>query len=240
MTCEEMEFPCCRIEKRRNIYHACFSRKKGKEKGGKRSFYTPATAGGTFRFQSISPSSPYRCFNHSLAFLKCPQSNWEGLMSQLSPRTSPKLVTYESLVRAVWARMNALQHAVLRLVDLCHPLPGRRAPSQEHDAPCPRLRHNVNHLLRELLPAVVGVAVGFVSSDREAGVEHQDPVVGPRCQQAAAVRRRVEGRIVLLQRGVDVLQRRRSRVGGTDGEGEPVGLADVVVRVLAKHHDFDG
>lgn len=38
-------------------------------------FQTPASSGGTFRFQLISPSSPYLSLNQSLAFLKCPHSN---------------------------------------------------------------------------------------------------------------------------------------------------------------------
>ena len=35
---------------------------------------TPATSGLTSKFQSISPSSPYLCFNHSFVLRKCPHS----------------------------------------------------------------------------------------------------------------------------------------------------------------------
>ena len=36
--------------------------------------HTPVFSGGTFRFQSMAPSSPYLSFNHAFVFWKCPQS----------------------------------------------------------------------------------------------------------------------------------------------------------------------
>ena len=57
---------------------------------------TPST-GSTSRFQSISPSSPYRWRSHSLVFLKCPQSNCCTMRSAVvQPSARCNLVGNES------------------------------------------------------------------------------------------------------------------------------------------------
>lgn len=38
---------------------------------------TPVSSGGTSKFQSMGPSSPYLCFNHALVFWKCPHSYYK-------------------------------------------------------------------------------------------------------------------------------------------------------------------
>ena len=58
--------------------------------------------------------------------------------------------------------MHALQNTMPDSIHFLHPVGSRRPPSQEHHAIGPLLGNNVNDLLREFLPAVVGMAVGFV------------------------------------------------------------------------------
>lgn len=136
--------------------------------------------------------------------------------------------------------MHAPQYAVLLLVDLRDALARRFAPGQEHDAPRARLGHGVDHLLREPLPSFARVAVGRVRAHGQAGVEEEDATICPRGEKAASVGRGVEGRVVFLQGGVDVLQRWWSGGRRADGETEPVRLVEVVVGILADDDSFDG
>ena len=115
----------------------------------------------------------------------------------------------------------------------------RRAPGQEDDAHRPALRHGVDDLLREALPAVARVAVGLVRAHREAGVEQENAAVGPGREQAASAWRRLERGEVGLEAGVDVLEGRWSGCGRPDGKGETVCLIDVVVRVLSEYDYLD-
>jgi hypothetical protein len=48
---------------------------------------------------------------------------------------------------------------------------GRATPRQEYHTVCPLLRNQINDLLREALPALAGVAIGFMRSDGQARVE---------------------------------------------------------------------
>lgn len=84
------------------------------------------------------------------------------------------------------------------------------------------------------------MTVGVVSADGQTCIEKQDATVGPRRQKTTFVRRRVEGRVIFLQSGVDVLERRWGGCWGTNGEAEAVGLVEVVVGVLAEDDGFDG
>ena len=137
--------------------------------------------------------------------------------------------------------MRRLQNMMLLRVHARDPLRGGRAPGQEDNAARPALRDGVDDLLREALPAVAGVAVGLVRAHGQAGVQQEDAAIGPGGEQAAAARRRFEGcGKVVLQAGVDVLERGWGGRGWANGEGEPVGLVDVVVGVLAEDDDFDG
>lgn len=67
--------------------------------------------------------------------------------------------------------MHALQNTMLDPIDFLHPVGSRRPPSQEHYAIGPLLGNNVNDPLREFLPALVGVAVGFVCPNCQAGIQ---------------------------------------------------------------------
>ena len=137
--------------------------------------------------------------------------------------------------------MHALQHAMLRLrLDPLHPILRRHPPRQEHHPLRPHLGHRVNHLLRKLLPPMIRMAVRLVRPHRQARVEHQHAPIRPRSQQPAVLGRRREGRVVLLDGRIDVLQGRRRGRRRADGEAQPVGLVDVVVGVLAENDGFDG
>lgn len=74
---------------------------------------------------------------------------------------------------------------------------------------------------------------------REAGVEQQDPAIGPWCEQTAFVGRCGEAGIVILKSNVDVLERWGSRGRWADGKGETVCLVYVVVGILAENDGFD-
>lgn len=101
--------------------------------------------------------------------------------------------------------MHRFKHTVrLVLLDMADALLRRRAPGQEHDAIAALFRDNVNHTLREALPAMVGVAVGLVGTHRQACVEQQHAAIGPRREQASFARRRFKLGIVLFDRFVDV------------------------------------
>ena len=58
--------------------------------------------------------------------------------------------------------MHALQNTMQLLINILNRLFRRRAPSQKHHALRPLLVHNINHLGRELLPALARVALGLV------------------------------------------------------------------------------
>src|SRR4051812_40076631 len=93
-------------------------------------------------------------------------------------------------------RMHTHQNTVFLLINLRHSLPRRRSPSQEHHPLIPLLRHEINNLLREFLPAFPGMRVGFVGAHRETCVEEEYSAVGPRCEETCPVGRGSEVRIV--------------------------------------------
>lgn len=118
-------------------------------------------------------------------------------------------------------------------IDLIYPIRSRLAPSHKHDAARALLGDQRNHLLREALPAALGVGVGLVRAHRQARVEHEDAALGPRREEPAAVGRGDEIGVVLLQRDVHVLEGRRRLGRGPHREREAVRLVEVVVGVLA-------
>ena len=66
-------------------------------------------------------------------------------------------------------------------IDLGDVFLGGRAPGEEDDAAAGGVQagDDVDDLLGEALPALVGVAVGLVGAHGEAGVEHEHAAVGP-------------------------------------------------------------
>lgn len=78
-----------------------------------------------------------------------------------------------------------------------------------------------------------------MSSDGETGIEQEYPLLGPWSEQPSAVGGLLEGRVVVLQGKVDVLERRGSWRRRAYGEAETVSLAVVVVRVLAYDDRLD-
>ncbi len=67
--------------------------------------------------------------------------------------------------------MHALQNTMPDSIHLLHPISSRRPPSQENHAIGPLLGNNVNDPLRELFPTVVGMAVGLVCPNCQAGIQ---------------------------------------------------------------------
>ena len=135
--------------------------------------------------------------------------------------------------------MHGLEHAVPRPIHILDPQPRRLAPRQTHDASGALRGHNIDDLLRELLPSLAGVRVRIVRADSQGGVKEQHATVRPRREQAGVVGWGSEGREVVLQTGEDVLQRGRGNRGRADGEAQAVRLIDIVVGVLADDHRFD-
>lgn len=136
--------------------------------------------------------------------------------------------------------MHALQHTVLLLVDARTPLLRWSPPRQKDDTFGPLLCYNVNHLLRELLPSVTGMRVGFALANGEACVEQEHATISPWGQQSSFVRWRLERLGIFgFQQFVDVGERRRSRRGRADGEAQAMGLVGTVIRVLAEDDDLD-
>lgn len=135
--------------------------------------------------------------------------------------------------------MDRLQNTVSLLVDSRHPLACRATPGQEDDPLCAYTGDKVNGPLGETLPATLRMGVCVVSSDSETGIEQEHPLLGPGSEQPSAVGGLLEGRIVVLQGKVDVLERRGSWRRRAYGEAEAVSLAVVVVRVLAYDDRLD-
>lgn len=136
-------------------------------------------------------------------------------------------------------RMNRLQHQMLLPVDAGTAFLGRVAPGEEHDPTRAFLRHYVDDLLCEALPAFVAVAVGFVGADGQAGVEHEDASVGPWSEETAVLWRRFEVGVVLLQRCVHVLQAGWCWGWRPHGEAKTVSLVEVMVWILTYYHSLD-
>lgn len=132
--------------------------------------HTPVFSGGTFKFQSMAPSSPYLSFNHALVFRKCSQSNYDN-QSANHHHALIKAGTHKSLRRTQGTRMHTLQHAMPHSIQLGHPLCRRLSPRQKHHAVRPLSRYNINHLLRKFLPSMIRVAVRLVRSHRQTRVQ---------------------------------------------------------------------
>lgn len=67
--------------------------------------------------------------------------------------------------------MHALQHTMPHPIQPGHPLRRRVPPRQKHHPVRPLLRHDINHLLRELLPSLVSVTVRLVRPHRQTRVQ---------------------------------------------------------------------
>lgn len=135
--------------------------------------------------------------------------------------------------------MYTLKNAMPGLVHLGHPFRRRRSPSQKDDPFGPLRGHDIDDLLGELLPAMLGMTIGIARPHRQACVQHQHAVVRPRRKQAAPIGWCLEARVVLLQRDINILQRRGRLARGPHGEAEAVRLAETVIRVLAENDDLD-
>jgi len=136
--------------------------------------------------------------------------------------------------------MHGLEHEMPLLVHLFHPLRGRTSPRQIHNTPCAPLSYDIDHLLRELLPPLVLVAVGLVRLDGQTSIEEQDSSVRPRREQTAVLGWGLEVWVVLSKRDIDVLEGWWRGCRRPNGEAETVGLVQVVVRILAEDDRFDG
>lgn len=135
--------------------------------------------------------------------------------------------------------MHTLQHQMPTPINPRNALLRGAAPSQEHNTSRPLRIHNLNNLLRELLPTLIRMTVCLVRSHGQARIQQQHTVIRPRRQQTAVLRGRAELGIVFLEGFVDVLEGWWSGRGRSDGEAETVGLVYVVVGVLAEDYGFD-
>ena len=166
--------------------------------------------------------------------------------------------------RAQRARVHRLEHGVAArgdALEALRPLLRGRTPREEDDAGAPLLGHDLEHPLREALPALALVRVRLVRLHGQARVEEEDAAVRPRGQQAAVLGRRVERGVVLLQRLapgvslackqgsenpganaylVDIQERRRRGRRRAHGKAHAVRLVEVMIRVLADDDDLDG
>lgn len=70
-------------------------------------------------------------------------------------------------------------HSVVTHIKALESLGGGGAPAQKHDAALARVCNSLEDLRRELLPATPIVAVGFMRTDRQAGIEQENALVGP-------------------------------------------------------------
>ena len=102
--------------------------------------------------------------------------------------------------------MHTLQHQMPTPVDLGTPLLRRTAPCEEHDAPRPLQGDGVDDFLRELFPALLRMAIGFVCADSQTGIEKQDAAVCPGSEKAASFGRFFEGWVIVFERDVHVLE----------------------------------
>ena len=87
---------------------------------------------------------------------------------------------------------------------------------------------------------MIRVAIRLVCAYCKTGVQEQHAAIGPRCQETAILGWRREGRVILLQGNVDVLERRGRGGRRADGEAETMRLVQVVIGVLADDDGFDG
>lgn len=133
--------------------------------------------------------------------------------------------------------MHTFKNAMPRFIDPRHSASGRRAPHQKDNPPGPLFGHDVDDLLGEFLPPLFRVAVGLLGAHGQHRVEQQDALLGPRHEQAAVVRRRLEVRVILRERDEHVLQRGR-RDPSANGKTKPVGLVDVDVGILPDDNRF--
>jgi hypothetical protein len=122
---------------------------------------------------------------------------------------------------------------VLLLIDASDTIGRRSTPSQKNHAMASDLRHRLNHLLRQLLPALVFVGVWIASLDGEDGVDHEDAAICPWSQKASLLGRSLEVGVVFLQGDVDVLKGGWGRGRRSDGKAETMGLVGPVVGVLS-------
>ena len=132
--------------------------------------------------------------------------------------------------------MHAFQDKMPLLVHLLNILDSllrRGTPCKEYHTFRSYLGHGVDDFLREEFPPLARMRIGFVATDSKAGVDHENTVIRPGCQETALLRWLLEVRVILLERNVDVAKRRWGGCRRTHGEAKAVGLVRVVVGILA-------
>mmetsp|Transcript_72098 Transcript_72098/g.190117 ORF Transcript_72098/g.190117 Transcript_72098/m.190117 type:complete len:250 (+) Transcript_72098:187-936(+) len=141
------------------------------------------------------------------------------------------------LLPAQRARVRRLDHLMPRGIDNLALFLREATPKQEHDVLATRIQ-DFYHLIGELLPAALGVRVCLVMTlpDRQAGVEQQNSLLSPREQVPMA--RSLEAWNVDHQLLVHVLQARRRFHARHHAEAHAMGLAWLMVRILAQDHDL--
>jgi hypothetical protein len=138
-----------------------------------------------FRTSSICTLSPLEGSSFRFAYTHhvslCPYSHPSLLWSHIQIPINLTLITislFQPLIRLLKmpiiqeppmsterTRVSTLQHQVLAAIDTLHPKFRRFAPSQKHHTLCTLRSHSVDDFLCELLPALLGVRVGFVGAD---------------------------------------------------------------------------
>lgn len=136
-----------------------------------------------------------------------------------------------------WRGMGGLEDHVFFGVDrFCLILRGL-PPKQKHHLIALVIDHR-DDLVRELLPAALGVGVGLAVLDGERGVEQEDSLLRPLAEVAVLGHSELD-LLVAAQVLVDVLQRGRRGHGFEHAEAESMGLSGLVVRVLADNDHLD-
>lgn len=108
-------------------------------------------------------------------------------------------------------------------------------PQDKHDWPRARIDRLKNGV-RELLPPSSLVRISFMRPNCQHSIEQQDPLLRPGFQATVIGHGAIEVYIQFLE---NVLQGRWSRHSVPNRKAEPMGLADVVIRILTQDHDPD-
>lgn len=126
------------------------------------------------------------------------------------------------------------------LLHIFHSLLRGTTPCEEYHAPCTHFRHGIDDLLCEKLPTLSRVRVRFVATDGKAGVQHENAMVCPGCEEAAFLGWLLEVGVVLLEGDVDVAERWWGGRRRTHREAQAVSLVGVVIGILTGDDCLDG
>lgn len=79
--------------------------------------------------------------------------------------------THKAFVHTQRTRMHTIQNTMSLLINPLHPPLRRTPPRQKYNSSCTFLIHNIDYLLRKLLPPMFRMTICLMSSHRQAGIE---------------------------------------------------------------------